>query len=126
VSYFAVEEPSLDCVVFQSPNDEFFPAGRNLVVGRQRHGQLSDARRLSISGIPTDKNGYTGSAPTFSARPTRMAAPPSCRSGNTMLRVEPYGSQRLSAQNILKPQGQQGFKLGAGRGSISTWTSSTC
>jgi len=37
------------------------------------------------------------------------------QNGNTTLRVEPYGSQRLSAQNILNLKASKDLKLGAGR-----------
>jgi len=41
--------------------------------------------------------------------------PAIAQNGNTTLRVEPYGSQKLSAQNILNLRGSKEFKLAMGR-----------
>ena len=41
--------------------------------------------------------------------------PAIAQNGNTTLRVEPYGSRRLSAQNILNLRGSKDLKLGGAR-----------
>ena len=41
--------------------------------------------------------------------------PSIAQNGNTTIRLEPYGSQRLSAQNILNLRASKDVALGAGR-----------
>ena len=41
--------------------------------------------------------------------------PAIAQNGNTTLRLEPYGSQKLSAQNILNLRANKDFPLGSGR-----------
>jgi len=94
--------------VFQSPNDEFFPLDETWSWAGNVTGSYRMPGDVSISGFLQTKNGYNRAAHLHfpPGRPDGGAA--IVQNGNTMLRVEPYGSQRLSAQKYSEPQGQQG------------------
>ena len=124
---FRGEESPVDFIGVHQPQRRVLPAGRNLVVGRQRHGQLSDARRRLDLRIPSDQErrdgaenvyfppGRPGWRPCHHAERKHHAARRAIRSAEALgaEHSEPSRRARISSS-------------AAGGGSISTLTSSTC
>ena len=115
VSYFAVKNHRWISSVFTSPNDEFFPLDETWSWAGNVTGSYRMPGDVSISGFLQTKNGVTGQRTYI----FRQADPDNglaiAQNGNTTLRVEPYGAQRLSAQNILNLKASKDLKLGTGR-----------
>ena len=70
---------------------------------------------VSISGFLQTKNGVTGQRTYIFRQVDPDGGPAIAQNGNTTIRVEPYGSQRLSAQNLLNLRASKDLKLGGGR-----------
>jgi len=68
-----------------------------------------------VSGFQQSKNGYTGQRTYIFRQANPDGGPAIAQNGNTTIRLEPYGSQRLSPQNILNLRGSKDFTLGRGR-----------
>ena len=68
-----------------------------------------------ISGFLQTKNGVTGQRTYIFRQADPDGGPAIAQNGNTTLRVEPYGSRRLSAQNILNLRGSKELKFGQSR-----------
>jgi hypothetical protein len=115
VSYFAVKNHRWISSVFTSPNDEFFPLDDTWSWAGNVTGSYRMPGDVSISGFLQTKNGVTGQRTYIFRQADPDGGPAIAQNGNTTLRVEPYGAQRLSAQNILNLKASKDLKLGAGR-----------
>jgi hypothetical protein len=115
VSYFAVKNHRWIASVFTSPNDEFFPLDETWSWAGNVTGSYRMPGEVSISGFLQTKNGFTGQRTYIFRQVDPDGGLAIAQNGNTTLRVEPYGSQRLSAQNILNLKASKDLKLGAGR-----------
>jgi len=115
VSYFAVKNHRWISSVFTSPNDEFFPLDETWSWAGNVTGSYRMPGDVSISGFLQTKNGVTGQRTYIFRQADPDGGAAITQNGNTTLRVEPYGSQRLSAQNILNLKASKDLKLGAGR-----------
>jgi hypothetical protein len=101
--------------VFTSPNDQFFPLDETWGWAGNVTGSYRTPGDFLISGFLQTKNGVTGQRTNIFRQADPDGGPAIAQNGNTTLRVEPYGSQRLSAQNILNLRGSKEFRLGGGR-----------
>ena len=126
VSYFAVKNHRWISSVFTSPNDQFFPLDETWSWAGNITGSYRMPGDFLISGFLQTKNGVTGQRTYIFRQADPDGGPAIAQNGNTTLRVEPYGSQRLSAQNILNLRAARISSSAAGVGSTSTSTSSTC
>src|SRR5712691_1632122 len=115
VSYFAVKNHRWLASVFNSPNDQFFPLDETWSWAGNVTGSYRFPGDVLVSGFLQSKNGYTGQRTYIFRQVDPDGGPAIAQNGNTTLRVEPYGSQRLSAQNILNLRGSKDFRLGGGR-----------
>ncbi|HJZ78250.1 MAG TPA: carboxypeptidase regulatory-like domain-containing protein [Vicinamibacterales bacterium] len=115
VSYFVVKNHRWISSVFTSPNDEFYPLDENWTWA----GNVSASYRLpadfTISGFLQSKNGLLGQRTYIFRQADPDGGPPIAQNGNTTIRLEPYGSRQLSAQNILNLRGSKSFSLGGDR-----------
>jgi hypothetical protein len=115
VSYFAVKNHRWISSVFTSPNDEFFPLDETWSWAGNVTGSYRMPGDVSISGFLQTKNGYTGQRTNIFRQADPDGGLAITQNGNTTLRVEPYGAQRLSAQNILNLKASKDLRLGGGR-----------
>jgi hypothetical protein len=115
VSYFAVKSHRWLASVFTSPNDQFFPLDETWSWAGNVTGSYRTPGDFLISGFLQTKNGVMGQRTYIFRQADPDGGPAIAQNGNTTLRVEPYGSQRLSAQNILNLRGSKELKLGSGR-----------
>jgi hypothetical protein len=115
VSYFAVKNHRWLASVFTSPNDEFFPLDETWSWAGNVTGSYRLPGDVLVSGFLQTKNGYTGQRTYLFRQADPDGGPAIAQNGNTTIRVEPYGSQRLSALNILNLRGSKDLKLGGGR-----------
>lgn len=115
VSYFVVKNHRWLASVYTSPNDQFFPLDETWTWA----GNISGTYRLpwdvSVSGFLQSKNGVLGQRTYIFRQADPDGGPAIAQNGNTTIRVEPYGSQKLSAQNILNLRGSKDFSIGGGR-----------
>jgi hypothetical protein len=115
ISYFAVKNHRWIASVFTSPNDQFFPLDETWGWAGNVTGSYRTPGDFLISGFLQTKNGVTGQRTYIFRQADPDGGPAIAQNGNTTLRVEPYGSRRLSAQNILNLRGSKELKLGNGR-----------
>jgi hypothetical protein len=114
VSYFVVKNHRWIASVYNSPNDEFFPLDETWTWA----GNVSASYRLpgdvSLAAFLQSRNGLLGQRTYIFRQVDPDGGPPIAQNGNTTLRLEPYGNEKLSAQNILNLRGNKDFALGAG------------
>jgi len=100
---------------FQSPNDEFFPLDETWSWAGNISGTYRFPLDISVSGFLQSRAGVKGQR-TYIFRATDTASGPAiANNGNTTLRLEPYGSESLSAFNILNFRASKDFRLTSGR-----------
>ena len=115
VSYFAVKNHRWISSVFTSPNDQFFPLDETWAWAGNITGSYRMPGNINVSGFLQTKNGFTGQRTYIFRQADPDGGLAITQNGNTTLRVEPYGAQRLSAQNILNLKASKDLKLGGGR-----------
>ncbi|MEO5739324.1 MAG: hypothetical protein ABIS29_01840, partial [Vicinamibacterales bacterium] len=115
VSYFVVKNHRWISGVFQNPNDEFFPLDETWSWA----GNVSASYRMpfdvSVSGFLQSRAGVKGQRTNIFRTADPDGGTPITRNGNTTIRLEPYGSQSLSAFNILNFRVNKDFRLSGGR-----------
>jgi hypothetical protein len=115
VSYFAVKNHRWLSSIFTNPNDQFFPVDDTWSWAGNVNGTYRLPYGVSVSGFLQSKSGLKGQR-TFifrQADPDGGAA--IAQNGNTTIRLEKYGTERLSAQNILNLRASKDFSLGGQR-----------
>jgi hypothetical protein len=115
VSYFVVKNHRWLASVFTSPNDEFFPLDETWTWAGSVSGSYRLPAGVTVSGFLQSKNGALGQRTYIFRQVDPDGGPSIAQNGNTTIRLEPYGSQKLSAQNILNLRGSKDFSLGGGR-----------
>ncbi|MCU1386290.1 MAG: hypothetical protein JWL71_4987 [Acidobacteria bacterium] len=115
VSYFAVKNHRWLASVFTSPNDQFFPLDETWAWAGNVTGSYRMPGDVSISGFLQTKNGLMGQRTYIFRQADPDGGAAIAQNGNTTLRVEPFGAQKLSAQNILNLKASKDLKLGGGR-----------
>jgi hypothetical protein len=115
VSYFAVKNHRWLSSVFNSPNDQFFPLDETWSWAGNITGSYRLPGDVSLSGFLQSKKGVTGQRTYIFRQVDPDGGRAIAQNGNTTLRLEPYGSQKLSAQNILNLRASKDFTLGGGR-----------
>jgi hypothetical protein len=115
VSYFTVKNQRWIASVFVSPNDEFFPLDNTWTWAGNVSGTYRLPGDVSVSGFLQSKNGVPGQRTYIFRQADPDGGPAIAQNGNTTIRLEPYGSHRLSAQNILNLRGSKDFSIGRGR-----------
>ena len=115
VSYFAVKNRRWIASVFNSPNDQFFPLDETWSWAGNVTGSYRMSGDVTLSGFLQTKNGVTGQRTYIFRQADPDGGPAIAQNGNTMIRVEPYGSRRPSAQNILNLRASKDLTLGGSR-----------
>ena len=115
ISYFAVKNHRWIASVFTNPNDEFFPLDENWTWAGNVSGSYRFPGDVTVSGFLQSKNGVLGQRTNIFRQADPDGGPAIAQNGNTTLRLEPYGTQHLAAQNILNLRGSKGFSLGGDR-----------
>jgi len=101
--------------VYTSPNDQFFPLDETWTWAGNISGTYRLPGDVSVSGFLQSKNGVLGQRTYIFRQVDPDGGPAIAQNGNTTIRLEPYGSQKLSAQNILNLRGSKDFSLGGAR-----------
>ena len=115
VSYFTVKNHRWLASVFASPNDQFFPIDETWSWAGNVTGTYRFPGDVSVSGFLQSRNGVTGQRTYIFRQVDPDGGPAIAQSGNTTIRVEPYGTRRLAAQNILNLRAGKDFTLGGAR-----------
>jgi len=101
--------------VFNSPNDEFFPIDETWSWAGNVSGSYRLPADVIISGFLQSRNGVKGQRTYIFRQVDPDGGPSIAQNGNTTIRLEPYGSQLLSAQNILNLRGSKEFSFGGAK-----------
>jgi carboxypeptidase family protein len=112
VSYFTVKNHRWISSVFVSPNDQFFPLDDTWAWAGNVSGTYRLPGDISVSGFLQSKSGVFGQRTYIFRQADPDGGPAISQNGNTTIRLEPYGSQQLAAQNILNLRGTKEFPLG--------------
>ena len=115
VSYFAVKNHRWIASVFTSPNDEFFPLDETWSWAGSVSGSYRLPGDVTLSGFLQSKSGVKGQRTYIFRQADPDGGPSIAQNGNTTIRLEPYGSQQLSALNILNLRGSKQFSIGGAR-----------
>jgi carboxypeptidase family protein len=115
VSYFTVKNHRWISSVFVTPNDMFFPVDDTWTWAGNVSGSYRLPGDVTVSGFLQSKNGVLGQRTNIFRQVDPDGGPSIAQNGNTTIRTEPYGSQRLSAQNILNLRGSKEFSIGGSR-----------
>jgi len=115
VSYFTVKNHRWLASVFASPNDQFFPIDETWSWAGNVTGTYRFPGDVSVSGFLQSRNGVTGQRTYIFRQVDPDGGPAIAQNGNTTIRVEPYGTRRLAAQNILNLRAGKDFTLGGAR-----------
>ncbi len=115
ISYFAVKNHRWLDGSFQSPNQEFFPLDETWSWA----GTVSASYRLpydiNVSGFLQSKSGVKGQRTNEFRTADPDGGPSIANNGNTIIRLEQYGAQTLSAYNILNFRANKDFRLAGTR-----------
>ena len=115
VSYFTVKNHRWLASVFTSPNDQFFPIDETWSWAGNVSGSYRLPGDVTVSGFLQSKNGLMGQRTYIFRQADPDGGPAIAQNGNTTIRLEPYGSRTLSAQNILNLRATKGFSIGGDR-----------
>jgi Carboxypeptidase regulatory-like domain len=115
ISYFAVKNHRWLEGVYQSPNNEFFPLDDTWSWAGNISGTYRLPYDVSVSGFLQSQAGVKGQRTNIFRTADPDGGPSITRNGNTTIRLEPYGSQSLSAFNILNFRANKDFRLSQGR-----------
>jgi len=115
ISYFVVKNHRWLSSVFTSPNDQFFPLDESWSWAGNITGSYRLPWDVSLSGFLQSKSGVKGQR-TYIFRQVDPAGGPSIsQNGNTTIRLDPYGTESLAAQNILNLRASKDISLGGSR-----------
>ncbi len=115
VSYFAVKNHRWLTGVFQNPNDEFFPLDETWSWAGNISGSYRMPYDINLSGFLQSQSGVKGQRTNIFRTADPDGGPAIASNGNTTIRLEPYGSQRLQAFNILNFRANKDFRMSGGR-----------
>ena len=115
VSFFGVKNHRWIASVFNTPNDQFFPVDDTWSWAGSITGTYRLPGDVSVSGFLQTKNGVIGQRTYIFRQADPDGGRAIAQNGNTTIRLEPYGAERLAAQNILNVRASKAFALGAAR-----------
>jgi hypothetical protein len=115
VSYFAVKNHRWIASVFNTPNDQFFPLDETWTWAGNVSGSYRLPGDVIVSGFLQSKTGVLGQRTYIFRQVDPDGGAPIAQNGNTTIRLEPFGSQKLSAQNILNLRASKDVSIGGGR-----------
>jgi len=115
ISYFAVKNHRFLSRIYNSPNDEFFPIDESWAWAGNINGTYRMPYGISVSGFLQSKSGVKGQRTNIFRSADPDGGPPIAQSSTITLRLEPYGTQSLSAYNLLNLRANKDFRLGGSR-----------
>jgi hypothetical protein len=115
VSYFAVKNHRWLASVFASPDDQFFPVDDTWSWAGNVTGSYRLPGDVTLSGFLQSRNGLLGQRTYIFRQADPDHGPAIAQNGNTTLRLEPFGKEKLAAQNILNLRAGKDFAIGGGR-----------
>jgi hypothetical protein len=115
ISYFAVKSHRWLGGVFATPNQEFFPLDETWSWAGNVSATYFLPWNMSVSGFLQSKSGVKGQRTNEFRAADPDGGPAIANNGNTTIRLEEYGSQTLSAFNILNFRVNKNFTLTGGR-----------
>ncbi len=115
ISYFAVKNHRWLSRIFNNPNDEFFPLDETWAWAGNVTGTYRLPYGVSVSGFLQSKSGVKGQRTYQFRQADPDGGTPIAQSQNITIRLEPYGSQRLQAFNILNFRANKDFSFSGGR-----------
>jgi hypothetical protein len=115
VSYFAVKNHRWLSSTFNSPNDQLFPLDQTWSWAGNINGTYRLPYNVSLSGFLQSKSGIRGQRTYIFRQVDPDGGAAIAQNGNTTIRLEPFGKEKLSAQNILNIRLSKDFSLGGGR-----------
>jgi hypothetical protein len=115
VSYFAVKNHRWLDGVIANPNQEFFPLDETWSWAGNISGTYRMPYDVSVSGFLQSRSGVKGQRNYIFRTADPDGGPAIANNGNTTIRLEPYGSQSLSAFNILNFRANKDFRMSGGR-----------
>jgi len=114
-SYFVVKNHNWLAGVFANPNDQFFPIDETWSWAGNISGTYRTVYDISVSGFLQSRAGVKGQRTNIFRQADPDGGPAISNTGNTTIRLEPYGSQSLSAFNILNFRANKDFRFAGGR-----------
>jgi hypothetical protein len=115
VSYFTVKNHRWLASVFASPNDQFFPVDDTWSWAGNITGSYRLPGNVSLSGFLQSRNGLLGQRTYIFRQADPDHGPAIAQNGNTTLRLEPFGKEKLAAQNILNFRASKDVAIGGSR-----------
>jgi TonB dependent receptor-like, beta-barrel len=114
-SYFITKNHRLIQQTVNSPNDEFFPWDDTWNWAGTITGTYRLPYDIAISGFLQSKSGLYGQRTNLFRQVDPDGGTPIAQLSTVTLRLEPYGSRQLAAQNILSLRSSKEFSIGGGR-----------
>jgi hypothetical protein len=115
VSYFVVKNHRWLDGVFSSPNQEFFPLDETWTWAGNISGSYRLPYDINVSGFLQSKSGVKGQRTNQFRTADPDGGPSIANNGNTTIRLEPFGTQTLSAFNILNFRVNKDIRMTGGR-----------
>ena len=114
-SFFITRNHRLIQQTVNSPNDEVFPWDDTWNWAGTVTGTYRLPFDISVAGFLQSKSGLKGQRTNLFRQVDPDGGTPIAQLSTLTLRLEPYGSRHLAAQNILSVRSSKEFSLGAGR-----------
>jgi hypothetical protein len=115
VSYFFTKNHRLIQQTVNSPNDEFFPWDDMWNWAGVVTGTYRLPYDVSFSGFFQSKSGLYGQRTNLFRQVDPDGGTPIAQLSTVTLRLEPFGSEQLAAQNLLSVRASKDFRLGGSR-----------
>ncbi len=115
VSYFVVKDRRWLVGTINTPNDNFFPVDEAWRWAGTVTGSYRMPGDVVVSGFLQSRSPILGQRTYIFRSADPDGGPPIAQSSTVTLRLEPYGSQKLSALNILNLRASKDVKLGGTR-----------
>jgi len=115
VSYFGVKNHRWIARNLTTPNDEFFPVDDTWSWAGNVTGMYRLPGDVSVSAFLQSKSGVNGQRTYIFRQADPDGGPAIAQSSNITLRLEPFGSRKLSAFNILNLRVSKDFRFGGRR-----------
>jgi hypothetical protein len=115
VSYFFTKSHRLIQQTVNSPNDEFFPWDDMWNWAGVVTGTYRLPYDVSFSGFFLSKSGLYGQRTNLFRQVDPDGGTPIAQLSTVTLRLEPFGSEQLAAQNLLSVRASKDLRLGGSR-----------
>ncbi|MBI1874162.1 MAG: TonB-dependent receptor [Acidobacteria bacterium] len=114
-SFFAVKNHLWITRTFDSANDDFFPLDETWGWAGNFSGSYQLPWNIQLAGFLVTKAGVRGQRTYVFRRVDPGGGPPINQLSTVTLRLEPYGTRKGAAINVVNLRASKDFSLGAGR-----------